>query len=365
MLKHKFRSFIIVIFFLFLTINVIPSVLGKTRQSYLTSFIKECELKNRGFSNAIDGELSLEATAYALDILDKYGINPQEIESLKTSLENKVKTMFDNKEVDIYNLYFLLESISILDHSIDSVLSNRIYKFLNDTEQITGGFSFSNTSNSANMASTYYVIQLYSLINETIKNIPIHKSWVLSCNNTDGGYGGNPSLTSNYISTSFAVFILDDEKFGDIYDLVDFNNTLTYLKSFYVDSSADLQNYGGYIPDELAEYALLSSTYYCVRAISLMEINQLSVGNTVKWVLSRQNFKDGGFAENTEGYQEIESSIISCFYAFETLRILNSLSKLNVEIWMVEFNYWILTIVLGSIGSGIALIIFLWKRRRI
>lgn len=364
-MKHKYRSFVIVIFLLFLTINAIPSVLGKSRQSYLTSFILDCELKNRGFSNAIDGELSLEATAYALDILEKYNINPQEVETLQTNLENKVKNMFDDDEVDLYNLYFLMKSIDILEHSIDSGLSNRIYKFLNDTEQITGGFSFSNTSDSANIASTYYVIQLYSLINETIENIPFHKSWVLSCNNTDGGYGGEPSSTSNYLTTCFTVFILDDDRFGDIYDLVDFNNTLTYIKAFYVDNSADLDNYGGYLPDELAEYALLSSTYYCAKAISLLDDSQLNAGDTVKWVLSRQNYKDGGFAENTDGYQEIDSSVISCFYAFETLRIFNSLSKLNVEIWMVEFNYWILTVVLGSIGFGIALLIFLWKRRRI
>lgn len=364
-MKHKYRSFLIVIFLLFLTINAIPSVLGKTRKSYLTGFILDCELKNRGFANAIDGELSLEATAYALEILDKYSINPQEVETLQTNLENRVKKMFDDDAVELYNLYFLMKSINILEHSIDSALSNRIYKFLNDTEQITGGFSFSNTSNSANIASTYYVIQLYSLINETIENISLHKSWVLSCNNTDGGYGGDPSSVSTYINTCFAVFILDDERFGDIYDLADFNNTLIYLQSFYVGNSADLDNYGGYLPDGLAEYALLSSTYLCVKAIALMDYSQLNAENTIDWTLSRQNYKDGGFAENTDGYQEIDSSVISCFYAFETLRIFNSLSKLNVEIWMVEFNYWILTIVLGSIGFGIALIVFLWKRRRI
>ena len=127
---------------------------------------------------------------------------------------------------------------------------------------------------------TFYVIQLYSLIGQPIANISIHKDWVLSCNNTDGGYGGNQTLSSTYIDTCFAAFILDDERFGDINDLVDINNTLTYLKSFYVNNSADLNNYGGYLPDELAGYALLSSTYYCVKAISLISGSEFNKQET-------------------------------------------------------------------------------------
>jgi prenyltransferase beta subunit len=353
---------------LFLTINAIPNVLGATRQSYLTSFISSNEIIGEGFTNAIEGDdtVSFEATAHALDILTYYVIFPQDIETLKTNLEDDLKEMFDNNEVVLYDLYYLLKSLNILGHIIDSLLMDRIYKFVNDTEQISGGFSFSNTSKSANLASTYYVIQINTLIDNPIENISLHKNWVLSCNNSDGGYGGNQSLTSTYLDTCFAALILDDERFGDINDLVDRTKTLAYLKSFYVNNSADLNSYGGYLPDELAEYALLSSTYYCVKVISLIESSELNTVATIAWILERQNFKDGGFAENSEAYQQKASSVIASYYAFSTLMILDPLlSVLNSEIWMVEFNYLILGIVLGSIGLVIAAAIFLLRRRRI
>jgi hypothetical protein len=111
---------------------------------------------------------------------------------------------------------------------------------------------------------------------------------------------------------------------------------------------------------------LLSSTYFCVKAISLIDDSELIISPTTKWVLARQNFIDGGFAENTEGYQQKVSSIIATYFAFKTLKIINpSLSSLSSEIWMVEFNFIILGILLGSIALIIAAAIFLWRRRRI
>jgi hypothetical protein len=110
---------------------------------------------------------------------------------------------------------------------------------------------------------------------------------------------------------------------------------------------------------------LLSSTFFCVKTISLIDASELNVGSTVTWVLARQAFEDGGFAENSEGYKQKVSSLIASYYAFNTLKALNSLSSLTSEIWMVEFNYLILIVVLGSIGLGIAAIVFLWRRRRI
>ncbi|MFX0037908.1 MAG: hypothetical protein ACFFCY_04315 [Promethearchaeota archaeon] len=343
----------------------------------MIDFILDTEIEGLGFSNVIydleslpseenkEEIVSIEATAYALSILNDLGKDPKEIETLKGNLEDRITEMFDSKQVNIYDLYFLLNSLSTLQYDIDSSLSNRIYEFLNDTAQQSGGFSFSNTTHLPTLSSTFYVIQLYSLIEQPIENISVHKDWVLSCNNTDGGYGGNQTLSSTFIDTSFAVFILDDERFGSVNDLVDINNTITYLKTFYVDNSVDLDNYGGYIPYELAEYALLTSTYYCVKAISLIDKNALSTHETRSWVLARQNVEDGGFTENSASSQSKISSVISSYYAFKTLEALESLYYLNYEVWMVEFNYGILGIVLGSIGLVIAISIFLWRRRRI
>jgi len=367
-LKDKYRSLIIGTIVIFLAMNAIPtSVLGKTRQYYLTSFIYQNEIQGEGFTNAIgsDDSISFEATAYALDILNYFAVNPHNIETLKSTLEDNIEDMFNNYEENLYDLFFLMKSLNILDqdYKINLDLENKIYKFLNDTEQITGGFSYSNTTNLISLTSTYYSIQLFSLIEKPIENITIHKNWVLSCYNSDGGYGSNQSLPSTMVDTCFAVFIL--EELGEIEALNSVIKTIGYLQSFYVIDSADLENYGGYVPDDYAQIALLSSTYYCVKAVSLIDSTKL-FKNTIKtWVLARQNFMDGGFAENTEGYQQKTSSIIASYYAFETLKILGSSSSFLSEIWMVEFNYWILGIVLFSIGLVIVAAISLWRRTRI
>jgi len=342
-------------------------VLGKTRQSYLSSFILNNEIIGEGFSNAIDSDdtVSFEATAYALNILKNYRIDPHDIETLKSNLEDDIEELLKSIEVNIYDLFYLMKSLNIIDqdYEIDLSIEDRIYKFINDTGQIGGGFSFSNTSSSENLASTYYAIQLYSLIDKPMVNMTFHKNWVLSCNNSEGGYGGNQSLSSTLASTYYAVSILDE--LGAINDLVDKNKTLTYLKSFYVDDSADLNSFGGYLPEEMAQYALLSSTFFCVKSISLIDLNELNSASIRAWILARQNFEDGGFAENSEGYEQKTSSVISSYYGFETLKIFNPNSPLAGEIWMVEFNFLILGIVLMSIGIIIALIVFFWRKRRI
>ncbi|MFX1304351.1 MAG: hypothetical protein ACFE9X_13430 [Promethearchaeota archaeon] len=363
-MKHKIRNFISIIFILLIPSVFIPSVLAKTRQSYLTSFIYSNEFGSEGFANANNNSVSIEATAYALDILDAYGKNPNDIETLRTNLEDNIKDMFDTDNVDLYNLYYLLKSLKILDHEIDTEYTNRIYKYINDTEQVSGGFSYSNSSASASISSTYYVIQIYFLINKTIDNITLHKNWVLSCNNSDGGYGGNQSLTSTLIDTYFTTLILY-ELVGNVSDLVDINMTLTYFASLYINTTADTNNFGGYLPHQIAEYAQLSSTYFCVKAISLISNSELERGATINWVLARQNFQDGGFIEITERIDQKSSSIVSTYYAFETLNILGGLSRLYEEIWMVEFNYWILIIILGSIGLIFGIAVYIYRKRRI
>jgi len=364
-LKSK-RNFIVVLLIFFWTLSIIPSVFGKTRNTYLVSFIINNEIESEGFSNAITNtsKVSLEATADALNILDHFRRNPHEKGSLQENLKGKIEDMLDKDAVDLYDLSFLLGSLDSLDYSIEENLMNKIYKYLNETEQNSGGFALSNASKSPSLSSTYYVIQLYSLIDKPIENKAIHIDWVLSTYNSDGGYGGNISLVSTIPSTFHAISILNE--LGNLSDITNINQTLSFLKSFYVDNNADTINYGGYLPDNNAKHALLSSTYYCVKAISLIRDDELNKIETTKWLLSRQNFQDGGFTDVNEGFEQSASSIVASYYAFLTLKIFDpQLSSLSKETWMVEFNYWILFIVLGSIGLIIAIATYWWRKRRI
>jgi len=352
---------------LFFTLSIIPSVLGKTRGVHLSDYIYSNEIKGQGFENGRGrlSEISFEATALALEILDDLRRSAHDIDDLQTNLEEEINTMFNNDAVYLYDLYFLLRSLFFTqsDYQLDGSLRNKIYQYLNDTEQVGGGFSYLNTTMSPNLSSTYFVVQIHSMLapSKTLQNLAIHKNWILLQNNTDGGYG---NTSSNLLSTYYAISILD--LLDSVNDLVNKSNTLSYLTSFYIDNPSDIDNVGGYLPDLTSKSALLSSTYYCVMAISLIDESFLNVDKTTKWVLSRQYFQDGGFADITEGTDQLISSVIASYSAIKTLTTFDpTLGKLAIDIWMVEFNFLILIILLGAIGLIAGIGVFIWRRRRI
>jgi hypothetical protein len=352
---------------MFFILNIIPSVLGKIRSVYLTDYIYNNEIKGQGFENGIGevNEVSFEATAYALEILDRFGRNPHDVTDLQTNLEEKITDMFSNDTVNLYELYFLLRSLFILqtDYLIEGGLKDRIFQYLNGTEQIGGGFSFLNTTMSPSLSSTFFVVQIHSMLAPaiTLQNITLHRDWILLNNNTDGGYGNS---TSTLLTTYYAVSLL--KELTSIDDLVNKSHTLSYLLSFYVNNPSDVSNVGGYLPDLTSKSPLLSSTYYCVTAISYIDKSSLNPDQTTKWILSRQYFQDGGFSDITGGSNQLSSSVIGSYYAYRALTIFDpSLRKLGVDIWMVEFNYWILIILMGSIGLLSVIGVVIWRRRRI
>jgi hypothetical protein len=101
-------------------------------------------------------------------------------------------------------------------------------------------------------------------------------------------------------------------------------------------------------------------------AISLINETLLNSNQITGWVLSRQYFKDGGFSDLTEGDDQLSSSVFGSYFAFKTLKSFDpSLLTLAVEIWAVEFNYWILIIIMGIIGLIAIIGVVIWRRRRI
>ena len=352
---------------LFFTLSIIPNVLGKTRRVYLTDYIYSNEIEGQGFKNGISGlnDVSFEATAYALETLKLLGSTAHDIPSLQTNLENEISSMFNSDAVNLYDLYFLLKSLFITSsaYSIDGSLKNNIFIFLNGTEQVGGGFSFLNTTTTPSLTSTFFVVQIHSMLapSEILQNITLHTDWILLQSNADGGYG---NTTSTLLSTYYAVSLLDH--LATVDDLVNKSKTLSYLTSYYINNPSDVNNVGGYLPDLTSKNTILSSTYYCVMAISLIDKSALNAAKTTNWALSRQYFQDGGFSDIPEGNYQGSSSVIGSYYAFKTLKTFDpTLSKLAIDIWMVEFNYWILVIILGVIGLLAGIGVFIWRRRRI
>jgi len=351
-------------------LSITPVALAKTRQSHLIDFIYSHQNGNESFG------VSPQDTANAIEIINYYNAYVVEIlfeptksvekSALKGYLGDEIQAMFDTGEIDIYKIYNFLETLNTLESlatSLDSDLHNEIYNYINETVQIGGGFSPTNSSNNANMVSTYYIYNILKIMGEPIDNQTLHKSWVLSCNNTDGGYGGNQTLSSTLFTTYYAVYLINE--LGIINDLANQTATLNYFKSLYIGDSNNLEHYGGYLPDLYAEFPLLSSTFFCVEGIGLIDETELSSVATSNWVLGQQSFLDGGFSDWVEGTDQRFSSISTSYYAFKILQFFSSLSLLDEEVFMVELDILTLIIVLSVIGVIVLVIYIIWRRRRI
>ena len=375
---------ILTIFLIMLTVSfsIIPFALAKQRKTYLTDFLLSCEIKDEGFSKSPEEEddISFEATAYAIEILDDYNMlitrdiwgeveNTVNTTDLMEYLEDKGKDEAEEINIDIYDTYFILNALDILDYETSSSLENSVETYLDSLDQGGNGFAAISTSTSASITSTYFAMMTYELIDEKIPNESAHKAWIKSCRNSDGGYGGNTTLSSSILNTFNAISIF--EVIYDIDDLSGQDSTVEYLDSFYVDDKGDDDNYGGYLPDENAENALLSSTYYCVQGISLIDKGDLKhEDKTLDWVLDRQNFKDGGFIDNSDGDEQKESSTTASYFAYQTLIILDGkeLPSMEVKVFMLEFiwvDWLILVILLTFLGVAVIYSIIIWRKRRI
>jgi hypothetical protein len=383
MITSKIRILTIFLLFFIITLSLIPVVQAKPRKTYITDFLYECEIKDEGFSNSVenDDDVSEDATAYALEILDQFdllqkkdifGTVEHEVNTtdLPEELEDDAKGMFEIGNVDIYNLYFLLKSLMILednndDYDISSSLENDAISYLDSLLHNEGGYVPSSTSTSATIASTYFALRIYDLLDEDFENETITKNWVRACQNSDGGYGGNIGLTSNIMDTYYAISIMDIIE--DVDALNNEDKTIDYLESFYEDNENNLENYGGYYPDEDTETTLISSTYFCVMGIYLIDEDEIDhEEETLTWILNRQNFKDGGFADNDDESKQKYSSVINSFYAVQLIKLYDAdLISLNEEIFMVEFNWWILVGILIGIGLIAIAVIIIRRKRRI
>lgn len=366
-MRSKLRSLavITVIFSLFLI--MLPTVSAKTRESYLVDFLYQNYDENNNFGN------TFEDTFFALEIIDYYNLysipvlfgTEDKIDKATfiDHLESKVEEMFDDDDVNLYDLSNILASLNILNGiaSLDSNYKLKIYRYINQTVQTSGGFSITNSSTAVNLISTFIVYNIYTLIGEPIVNQSRHINWILSCNNTDGGYGGNQTLPSTILTTYYAIYLINE--FSSL--LVNETATSNYLVSFFSSDSNDQVNYGGYFPSQIADNTLLSSTYYCVNAINLIDASELNPSITISWILARQNIQDGGFIDDPTAQGQGDSSIAASYNAFKVLQVLNALNYLNQDVFMVEFNYIVLIVLLSVIGIIVIIIVFVWKKRKI
>ncbi len=342
---------------------ITPLSSAKTRNNYLKNFILDNRISDSGgFSNVVGSWYDYEVTSYAFDILDHYDLLKEKVDRPDTG-ENIAKLISDaitNEFIDLNILYFLLNSLNWINQintAINSTVKSKIITYLNQTELTTGGFTITNTTSSPNIISTYYGIKSSELIgrplNYTYRNI----IWILDCYNADGGFGGNEIMQSTLFTTYYAALSLSE--LGSFYNLSTLENILEYTKAHYIST-------GGYKPDLASDMALLSSTSYCIKLISMIpDATYNSKSSTIRWILNQQNIIDGGFSNPSTEEEIKRSSVICSYYAFNALRELSALSYLDEDIGITEFNWIVLLIVLVVIGVAVALVFYIWKRRQI
>ncbi len=338
-----------------------PLVLGATRRTYLINYVSSQKNSNNGFGDFY------ESTASALEILNYFGsLGDIDSQMAQQYLRNEINTMFESNNLNVYDLYYLLRSIDILNRSNTEVpndLKARINLYLDDLNQTGGGFSPTNNTDSfPTMISTYYALEVYSTLDENFQIPVIHKDWVKACIDTvTGGYkGNNGQLPPSLMNTYCAVLIMN--RASALNELDNVSATITYVKSFFINIISDQDKYGGYLPDLTAEHATLSSTYYSIKILNLLS-TITNKNPTLNWVYGRQNFLDGGFSDIKGGLVQGSSSLIGSYFAVESLLLLGG--SLDYNIWMVEFNYIILIILIVVFAIIIALALFLWRRRKL
>lgn len=355
------RSSIIVLIFV-VTLTFAPMVFALSRKGEIIKFITDHKTEDgTGFSNSQvnTNETSYEATAYALDILDYYKIVNTKVNT--TSIENfftdELNLMLENNNLTLYNLYYILQTLDILEYQLEGGLYNDTRDYIFALNQSGGGFSFTESSNSSNIISTYLVLKSFEFLNLTLENVTVHEDWIYSCNNSDGGFGATPEASSRLSSTFYALLAL--ETLNRTNSMPNKNDTITYFRSFYSFE-------GGYIPDQSENVPLLSSTYYCIYGLSILNGNFNNADKTIEWILDHQNTLDGGFSEGDFEAANLKSSMVNTYFGFQSLRILNpSLNVLNEEVGMVQFNWVILLIVLTIIGFAVGIGFYIYQERKI
>ena len=366
-----------------------PFVLAKTRKTYLTDFMLDHQIKDEGFTNSEredyredSDDVSYQATAYALEILGDYALLEEKdifgketasynSSDLQEELEDVLSAKYNAGPLDLFDTYYILKALNGMDYEISGTLALQITSYLASIAQSGGGFSGSPQVTTSDLASTYFAIIIYDLLDLAVPNLLAHYAFTLSCGNPDGGFGGEPGGPSTIASAYFAVLIaeyLEDIRVMPYPDL-----TVDYLNSFYVDDENDEDNYGGYLPDLNAKNAHICSTYFCIKAISIIDelIDEEEFEDkdaTSEWVLTKQNFQDGGFVDISDGYEQRYSSVVNTYYAHEILDILGRTELLEEKVFMMEFetiDWVIFVIILVSLVALAVIGIIIWRKRKV
>ena len=375
--KIRWNKIFIILFLLSLisvSLGAIFSpVTARSRRTYLTDFIFNNKIENLGYSNSIleDTYISEQSTYYALKMLKDLNLleTQEDLDIMATMLAQNVQTELDDlNDNSLVTLYYLLLSLDLIDDDLDKISTdnkNEIINWVNQSKHENGGFKNYNSS-SPTVFHTYFSVKILSLLSsENISDSQKHTEWIINCYNSDGGFGGNSTLNSSIISTHYAVlgvnFTTNINNLSSQKDSI-----IQYMINFYVSDIFDSSNYGGFSQTDSPSNSLISTTYFCVSTVNLLNSSQLDSQIILQRVLKSQNPIDGGFSESASDGSTSYSSMITTYYAFNIIKYFDpDFSSLNENVFDVEFNWLILIILILVIIAVPTIVIFIiwWKRK--
>ncbi|KAM9994963.1 hypothetical protein ACTFIY_001140 [Dictyostelium cf. discoideum] len=146
--------------------------------------------------------------------------------------------------------------------------------------------------------------------------------WLLSCQKSNGGFGGNTSHDDHLLSTLSAVQILIQY---DALDKIDINSVVNYVVKLQRED-------GSFVGDQWGEVDTRFS-YAAIMCLSLLKsLDKINCEKAVEYILSCQNF-DGGFG-SIPGAESHAGQIFTCVGA---LSILNEINKIDID----KLGWWL------------------------
>ncbi len=377
-LKIRWNKIFIILFLLSLiTVSlgaIFSPVTARSRRTYLTDFILNNRIENLGYSNSIleEDTISEQSTYYALKMLKDLNLleTQEDLDIMATMLAHNVQTELDDlNDNSLVTLYYLLLSLNLIGDNLDKISTdnkNEIINWINQSKHENGGFKNYNSS-SPTVFHTYFSVKILSLLSpENISDSQKHTEWIINCYNSDGGFGGNTTLNSSIISTHYAVlgvnFTTNINNLSSQKDSI-----IQYMMNFYVSDIFDSSNYGGFSQTESPSNSFISTTYFCVSTVNLLDSSQLDSQTILQWVLKSQNPIDGGFSESKSDGSTSYSSMITTYYAFNIIKYFDpDFSSLNENVWDVELDLFVLLIIILIIIAVPTLVIFIiWRKRKV
>jgi geranylgeranyl transferase type-2 subunit beta len=190
-------------------------------------------------------------------------------------------------------------------------------EFINTLEQKKSLYSIGGyVRNHIQMGGAYWAVTSMLLLKQKIEESKIEEliSWIKSCQNPDGGFGGNKGHDSNITNSLYALLVLFQ---FDKMDSVNLEKVGDYVQSMYVEET------GSFMGDKFGE---IDTRFVYSALYILVLLDRPLPKKSVEFLLQCIN-TDGGIG----GQPCVESHAAYIFCGVSAFALLNKMSRIPVK----------------------------------